>query len=368
MEESRKHFVLVHGACHGAWCWYKVKPVLERAGHQVTALDLAASGINSKNHLDVSTLSEYSEPLIKFLESLAEREKVILVGHSLGGMNIAFAAEKFPEKISTAVFLTAFMPDSSHQPSYVIEKYFEKTPMEEFMDSEFTFDEGEKVASSVFLGPKYLSSKLYQLSPMEPQLFGDTPRVVVITSGKGGVGKTAAAAAATNVGLSLARLGFSVVAIDVDIRLCNLDLLLGLEDRVNYTTVEVLNSDCRLDQALVRDKRWSRRRRRLWPRQWRQIEDEELALATMLVRVGPFMGKYLSNVANKFSEEKYGSVGRVYVVCKDDKIISESIQLWMTRNYTVKEVIEIEGADHMPMFSAPQDLCRALIHIARMHA
>ncbi|KAK9164359.1 hypothetical protein Syun_005261 [Stephania yunnanensis] len=342
MEESRKHFVLVHGACHGAWCWYKVKPLLERAGHQVTALDLAASGINTKNHLDVRTLSEYSEPLIKFLESLPEREKVILVGHSLGGMNVAFAAEKFPEKISTAVFLTAFMPDSSHQPSYVIEKYFEKTPMEEFMDSEFTFDEGEKVASSIFFGPKCLSSKLYQLSPIEPQLSNDTPRAVVITLGKGGVTKTTAAVA--NVGLSLARICFSVVAIDADVHLHNLDLLLGLENRVNYTTVEVLNNDCRLDQAL------------------------ELALATMLVRVGPFMGKYLSNVANKFSEEKYGSVGRVYVVCKDDKIISESIQRWMTRNYTVKEVIEIEGADHMPMFSTPQALCRALIHIARMHA
>ncbi|KAF8044056.1 hypothetical protein BT93_A2127 [Corymbia citriodora subsp. variegata] len=88
----------------------------------------------------------------------------------------------------------------------------------------------------------------------KPQLAGETPRVVVITSGKGGVGKTTTTA---NVGLSLARLGFSVVAIDADVGLRNLDLLLGLENRVNYTVVEVLNGDCRLDQALVRDKRWS---------------------------------------------------------------------------------------------------------------
>ncbi|KAK1261944.1 hypothetical protein QJS04_geneDACA011531 [Acorus gramineus] len=87
----------------------------------------------------------------------------------------------------------------------------------------------------------------------KPQLSGDTPRVVVITSGKGGVGKTTTTA---NVGLSLARLGFSVVAVDADVGLRNLDLLLGLENRVNYTAVEVLNGDCRLDQALVRDKRW----------------------------------------------------------------------------------------------------------------
>ncbi|PKU68372.1 putative septum site-determining protein minD homolog, chloroplastic [Dendrobium catenatum] len=87
----------------------------------------------------------------------------------------------------------------------------------------------------------------------KPQLAGETPRVVVITSGKGGVGKTTTTA---NIGLSLARLGFSVVAIDADVGLRNLDLLLGLENRVNYTAVEVINGDCRLDQALVRDKRW----------------------------------------------------------------------------------------------------------------
>uniref|UniRef100_A0A0D3CUF8 AAA domain-containing protein n=1 Tax=Brassica oleracea var. oleracea TaxID=109376 RepID=A0A0D3CUF8_BRAOL len=60
-----------------------------------------------------------------------------------------------------------------------------------------------------------------------------------------------------NVGFSLARHGFSVVAIDADLGLRNLDLLLGLANHVNYTVVEVLNGDCRLDQALVRDKRWS---------------------------------------------------------------------------------------------------------------
>lgn len=86
----------------------------------------------------------------------------------------------------------------------------------------------------------------------KPQLAGETPRVVVVTSGKGGVGKTTTTA---NVGLSLARFGFSVVAIDADAGLRNLDLLLGLENRVNYTAVEVLNGDCRLDQALVRDRR-----------------------------------------------------------------------------------------------------------------
>ncbi|WJX66374.1 Septum site-determining protein minD chloroplastic [Trifolium repens] len=99
----------------------------------------------------------------------------------------------------------------------------------------------------------YITKSLLQWN-RKPQLAGETPRVVVVTSGKGGVGKTTTTA---NIGLSLARLGFSVVAIDADVGLRNLDLLLGLENRVNYTVVEVLNGDCRLDQALVRDKRWS---------------------------------------------------------------------------------------------------------------
>ena len=78
-------------------------------------------------------------------------------------------------------------------------------------------------------------------------------RVLVITPGKGGVGKTTAVA---NIGMSIARLGYRVALIDADIGLRNLDLLLGLENRVLYTAMEVIDGKCRLDQALIRDKRW----------------------------------------------------------------------------------------------------------------
>jgi len=78
-------------------------------------------------------------------------------------------------------------------------------------------------------------------------------RVIVVTSGKGGVGKTTSTA---NIGMSVARLGYRVALIDADIGLRNLDLLLGLENRVMYTAMEVLDGECRLEQALIRDKRW----------------------------------------------------------------------------------------------------------------
>ncbi len=77
-------------------------------------------------------------------------------------------------------------------------------------------------------------------------------RVIVITSGKGGVGKTTTTA---NIGMALAQRNRKVVVVDADFGLRNLDLLLGLENRVVYTAVDVLSGQCRLEQALVKDKR-----------------------------------------------------------------------------------------------------------------
>ncbi|KAK7350491.1 hypothetical protein VNO77_09181 [Canavalia gladiata] len=104
-----KHFVLVHGAGHGAWCWYKVATLLKSSGHNVTTMDLAASGINPKPVQEIDSISEYYEPLMTFMDSLPPNEKVILVAHSFGGIAISVAMEKFPHKISVAVFLTAYV-------------------------------------------------------------------------------------------------------------------------------------------------------------------------------------------------------------------------------------------------------------------
>lgn len=77
-------------------------------------------------------------------------------------------------------------------------------------------------------------------------------RVIVVTSGKGGVGKTTTTA---NIGMALAKRGRQVAVVDADFGLRNLDLLLGLENRIVYTAIEVLAGECRLEQAMVKDKR-----------------------------------------------------------------------------------------------------------------
>jgi septum site-determining protein MinD len=77
-------------------------------------------------------------------------------------------------------------------------------------------------------------------------------RVITITSGKGGVGKTTTTA---NIGVALALLGKRVVCMDADIGLRNLDVVLGLENRIVYDVVDVIEGRCRLRQALIKDKR-----------------------------------------------------------------------------------------------------------------
>ena len=76
--------------------------------------------------------------------------------------------------------------------------------------------------------------------------------VIVITSGKGGVGKTTTSA---NVGTGLAKAGKKVCLIDTDIGLRNLDVVMGLENRIVYNLVDVVEENCRIKQALIKDKR-----------------------------------------------------------------------------------------------------------------
>jgi pimeloyl-ACP methyl ester carboxylesterase len=100
-------FVLVHGSWHGGWCWNRLVPLLEQAGHRVLAPDLAGLGDDHTPPGNV-TLSTWTDAIGRLID--AESEPVILVGHSRGGIVISQVAEAQPRQIACLVYLAAFLP------------------------------------------------------------------------------------------------------------------------------------------------------------------------------------------------------------------------------------------------------------------
>ncbi|KAF8013652.1 hypothetical protein BT93_I1498 [Corymbia citriodora subsp. variegata] len=161
-----KHFVLVHGSGHGAWCWYKIATLLRSAGHRVTAPDLAASGIDPLQTKSLRSISQYFKPLRDVMEGLASHERAILVGHSMGGLALSQVMEKFPEKIALAVFVSALMPGPELNVSTVNQESLRRSPP--VLDSCYTYDNGPNNPPTTFsFGPTFLASTVYQLSPIE---------------------------------------------------------------------------------------------------------------------------------------------------------------------------------------------------------
>lgn len=99
-------YVLIHGAWHGGWCWNKVTPLLEEAGHTVVTPDLPGHG-NDKTPISEVTLQAYADRVCETVN--AQSEPVILVGHSMGGLAITQGAEQCPDNIEKLVYLTAFL-------------------------------------------------------------------------------------------------------------------------------------------------------------------------------------------------------------------------------------------------------------------
>jgi pimeloyl-ACP methyl ester carboxylesterase len=100
-------FVLVHGAGHGAWCWFKLVPELEKLGHRAVTLDLPGLGEDTTPIAEV-TFAGTIDRVVAAVEK--EPEPVILVGHSLGGVSISATAERIPDRIRLLIYLAAFLP------------------------------------------------------------------------------------------------------------------------------------------------------------------------------------------------------------------------------------------------------------------
>ncbi len=108
---AAKTFVLVHGAWHGGWCWRRVSDLLERQGHKVFTPTL--TGLGERSHLMSKEirLATHVADVVNHMkwEGVAD---VVLCGHSYGGMVVSGVAEQMAGKISSIVFLDAFVPDN----------------------------------------------------------------------------------------------------------------------------------------------------------------------------------------------------------------------------------------------------------------
>src|SRR5687767_10121804 len=98
-------FLLVHGAWHGAWCWYKVAALLRARGHEVRAIDLPSHGIDARAPGSV-TLEDYVDAAHTALDGMS---RPVVVGHSMGGIVLSALAEKHPERIGSLVYVAAFL-------------------------------------------------------------------------------------------------------------------------------------------------------------------------------------------------------------------------------------------------------------------
>lgn len=96
--------LLIHGACHGAWCWRDVVPALAALGHSARAIDLPGHGADPTPAGEV-TLAGYAQAILDAIEA-----PVTLVGHSMAGFPITLAAEMAPEKVARLVYLCAYVP------------------------------------------------------------------------------------------------------------------------------------------------------------------------------------------------------------------------------------------------------------------
>lgn len=105
-------YVLVHGACHGAWCWDQVAERLRAGGHRVVTLDLPGHGRRAAEVRHASVES-YGRAVADAM-ALAGVSRGVLVGHSMGGLAISKAAELAPQRIRHLVYVAAVVvPDGS---------------------------------------------------------------------------------------------------------------------------------------------------------------------------------------------------------------------------------------------------------------
>lgn len=185
------NFVLVHGAYHGAWCWFKVTAELEARGHTVATFDLPGHGVDTTPVRGV-TFDGYVNSVLDVVDGIDG--PIVLVGHSMSGMIITQVAERRPDAIDALVYLTAYLPADG-------ESMMDQRVEGSLISRNFTVDEerGVGIVSRGALQELFyadcspsdlaLATSLVRPEPFEPlsravsiteERFGSVPRTFVV--------------------------------------------------------------------------------------------------------------------------------------------------------------------------------------------
>ncbi|SIQ33110.1 Alpha/beta hydrolase family protein [Bacillus cereus] len=161
-------YILVHGAWQGEWAWELVKPQLEAFGHTVVTLDLPGSGKDMTPSQNV-TLDSYVNAVTATIDQ--QNEKVILVGHSMGGIVITQTAELIPNKIDKLVYLCAFLPQNGESLSSKLDG--EAGPQFSINENDMTAELVPELTEQTFLNAtENAAIKESSFKQMRPQPLG----------------------------------------------------------------------------------------------------------------------------------------------------------------------------------------------------
>ncbi|HDR8183100.1 TPA: alpha/beta fold hydrolase [Bacillus thuringiensis] len=161
-------YILIHGAWQGEWAWELVKPQLEAFGHTVVTLDLPGSGKDMTPSQNV-TLDSYVNAVTATIDQ--QNEKVILVGHSMGGIVITQTAELIPNKIDKLVYLCAFLPQNGESLSSKLDG--EAGPQFSINENDMTAELVPELTEQTFLNAtENAAIKESSFKQMRPQPLG----------------------------------------------------------------------------------------------------------------------------------------------------------------------------------------------------
>jgi pimeloyl-ACP methyl ester carboxylesterase len=187
-------FVLVHGGWHGGWCWQKVIPFLDAAGHEVYAPTLTGLAERASELSPEVGLDTHIQDVVGLLEE-KQLQGVILVGHSYGGMVITGVVDQVPERIAHLVYLDTFVPRDGESVASVSPTVIRLLRLQAQIQ-----DDGWKIAPSGTYGvtkepdrswvrskltPQPLKTLLDRLHLQNPAIVSTKPRTHIDCTGSG---------------------------------------------------------------------------------------------------------------------------------------------------------------------------------------